>query len=61
MRAIATLWKEASDYMLRGEKHPTFEIGAGDADDELAPMLASRAEILLGWADDPDVWEEDDL
>jgi hypothetical protein len=61
MRAIATLWKEASDYMLRGEKHPTFEIGAGDADDELAPMLAARAEILLGWADDPEVWEEDDL
>ena len=60
MRAIATLWKEASEYMLRGEKHPTFAIGAGDSDGELAPMLASRAATLLGWADDPEVWEDDD-
>ncbi len=59
MRAIATLWQEASEYMLRGEKHPTFRIGVGDSDDELAPLLASRAETLLEWADDPEVWAED--
>ena len=61
MRAIATLWQEASEHMLRGEKHPTFSIGAGDSDEELAPLLASRAETLLGWADDPEAWEDDDL
>lgn len=60
MRAIATLWQEASGFMLRGEEHPTFRIGAGDSNEELAPMLASRAETLLGWVDDPDVWKEDD-
>ena len=47
--------------MLRGEKHPTFSIGVGGSDDELAPLLASRAETLLGWTDDPEVWEDDDL
>lgn len=61
MRAIAKLWQEASEHMLRGEKHPTLSIGAGDSDEELAPLLASRAETLLGWADDPKVWEDDDL
>ncbi len=61
MRAIATLWQEASEYMLRGGKHPTFRIGVGDSNDELAPLLVSRAETLLGWADDPEVWEDDDL
>ena len=61
MRAIATLWKEAGECMLRGEKHPTFRIGAGDSDEELAPMLASRAQTLLGWVDDPEAWDEDDL
>jgi hypothetical protein len=61
MRAIATLWREASEHMLRGEKHPTFSIGVGDSDEELAPLLASRAKTLLGWADDPEVWEDDDV
>jgi Domain of unknown function (DUF4826) len=60
VRAIATLWKEASEYMSRGEVHPTFRIGSGDNDDELAPMLASRAELLLEWVDDAEVWEEGD-
>lgn len=58
MIAIASLWQEASQYMARGEKHPTFIIGNGDNDKELASLLASRSEILLDWANDPEVWEE---
>lgn len=58
MVAIATIWGEAATYMARGEKHPTFIIGNGENDEELAPLLASRSEILLGWANDPEVWEE---
>ena len=58
MIAIGSLWKEAAEYMARGEKHPTFVIGNGEDDAELAPLLASRSEILLTWADDPDVWAE---
>lgn len=57
----ATRWLDASKHMRRGEKHPTFRIGSGDSDDELAPSLASRAETPLGWADDPEVWEDDGL
>jgi hypothetical protein len=58
MIAIASLWQDASQYMARGERHPTFVIGTGEDTKELAPLLASRAEILLDWANDPEVWEE---
>jgi hypothetical protein len=44
--------------MSRGERHPTFVIGTGENNEELAPLLASRSEILLGWANDPEIWEE---
>lgn len=60
VRAIASLWREAAQYMLRGEQHPTFRIGSGQRDEELAPMLASRAELLLEWVGDAAVWEEDE-
>jgi hypothetical protein len=59
MHAIASLWQEASQYMLRGERHPTFIIGTGESAEELAPMLASRAQMLLDWSGDPEIWEED--
>ncbi|WP_431261644.1 DUF4826 family protein [Roseateles chitinivorans] len=55
---IASLWKEAAEYMARGEKHPSFLIGSGEQDEELAPLLASRAELLLEWVKDADAWEE---
>jgi hypothetical protein len=61
VQAIASLWKEAAQYMSRGEQHPTFRIGSGEQDEELAPMLASRAALLLEWVADPEAWEEDDV
>ena len=60
MNCIASLWKEAAEYMARGERHPTFVIGSGADDSELAPMLASRAEMLLEWAADPAIWDNDE-
>lgn len=60
VKAIATLWREAAEYMARGERHPTFRIGSGQQDQELAPVLASRAELLLEWVDDPEAWETDE-
>ena len=60
VRAIASIWQEAAQYMSRGERHPTFVIGSGDCDEELASLLASRAEMLLGWVADPDAWEDDE-
>ena len=58
IQAIATLWREAAEYMERGELHPSFVIGSGEQREELAPVLASRAEILLEWVADPEVWDE---
>lgn len=60
VQAIASIWAEAAHYMSRGEKHPTFRIGTGDRDEELAPLLASRAELLLQYVDDAEAWEEGD-
>ncbi len=61
MACIASLWQEAAGFMLRGEQHPTFIIGKGECNDELAPMLASRADTLLSWVNDPECWEENEL
>jgi hypothetical protein len=47
--------------MERGELHPTFVIGSGNLKEELAPMLSSRAELLLEWVSDPEAWEENEL
>jgi hypothetical protein len=57
VQVIASLWQQAASYMSRGEQHPTFVIGAGDRNEELGPLLASRAGLLLEWADDPEAWE----
>jgi hypothetical protein len=58
VRVIATLWQDAAQYMARGERHPTFRIGAGEPDAELAEMLASRAALLLDWVGDDEAWDE---
>ena len=58
IQAIATLWHEAAEYMERGESHPSFVIGSCERREELAPLLASRAKILLEWVADPEVWDE---
>ena len=58
VRAISMLWTEAAGYIRRGEAHPTFRIGSGDRADELAPLLASRAALLLEWVDDAELWDD---
>lgn len=55
--AIASLWAEAAQFMIRGERHPTFSIGSGEREEELAPLLTSRAALLLEWVEDPEIWE----
>ena len=59
VRAIASLWQEKAAYMSRGEMHPTFVIGSGERDGELAPFLASRAELLLEWVEDDEAWSDE--
>ena len=60
MIAFALLWQEAAQYMERDEQHPTFVIGTGENNEELAPLLTGRAKILLDWANDPEMWVENE-
>lgn len=59
VRAIAQRWRDASQFMARGEAHPTITIGSPAEWPELAPMLRSRAGILHEWAEDDDLWDDD--
>ncbi|GGY33539.1 hypothetical protein GCM10008098_28590 [Rhodanobacter panaciterrae] len=59
IKAIASLWQEKAAFMARGETHPTFVIGLGESDEELAPLLSSRAELLLEWVEDDDAWGDE--
>lgn len=61
MIAIASRWREVSHFMARGEKHPTCSIGTEANAAELAPLLSSRAELLLEIANDQDAWEHNEL
>jgi hypothetical protein len=56
VRVMASLWQEKAAFMARGEAHPTFAIGSGEDDEALAPLLASRAGLLLEWVDDDEAW-----
>jgi hypothetical protein len=54
---FASRWRSASAAMLIGEHLPGFSVGVSDNAEELAPRLASRAELLAEWALDDDLWE----
>ena len=54
--AFASRWREVSGYMLRGERHPTVNIGPPDNRRELGDLLNRRAEIIEEWADDDEMW-----
>jgi non-ribosomal peptide synthetase component F len=46
LRAFARRWREASELMLRGERHPDYSIGTPDQRPELGDLLQRRAEII---------------
>ena len=58
LRAFGERWLEVASFMRRGKPHPTMALGDPDSWPELAPMLQSRAETILGWANDDDVWDQ---
>jgi hypothetical protein len=61
VRAFAARWRAAAPAMARGEPHPELAIGRTAAErQKLAPLLSSRAELLARWAEDDEIWEEDD-
>jgi len=52
LRAFAARWREVADYMSRGDRHPTIEIGEPATWPKLAPLLKLRARLLTSSVDD---------
>lgn len=48
--AFSRRWAEVARCLSRGEQHPDFEIGDAESALELAPLLATRAELLKRFA-----------
>jgi hypothetical protein len=61
MRELGQRWKEVSEYISAGREHPSYNMGGPENWPELAPRLASRASIMLDWADNESMWEEADV
>lgn len=57
LRAIVSRWSELSDYLIRGEEHPTIRLGEKYSWSELGPLLKSRTELLAKWVDDDSLWD----
>jgi hypothetical protein len=58
MRAIATEWHKAAKLMAPGERHSEIRIGQPIEWASLAPLLETRASLLLEWADDDALWND---
>lgn len=60
IQAIAQRWCEAANLMEHGKSQPAFSVGTPEKARELAPLLKSRAAILIKWSNDEALWEDDD-
>lgn len=58
LRAIVTRWSEVAEYMIRGEAHPSIQIGEAHSWTELGPLLESRANLLAKWVEDDSIWRD---
>jgi len=58
MRALAERWVDVASYLGRGEAHPSIQLGSSESRSQLAPLLLSRAKLLIEWANDNAVWEQ---
>jgi hypothetical protein len=58
LRAIATRWLATGEQMQSAEVPPAVNVGSPDEWRELGAALLERAETLLEWADDDEMWEE---
>jgi hypothetical protein len=56
MRAFASQWRELATCMMRGERHPTMNIGHSERQPELSGLLQKRSELLHNWAEDDSIW-----
>lgn len=58
--AIAQRWRTTADRMAAGTPCPAYGAGTPDQAKALAPLLASRAGLLLRWTEDATLWQDDD-
>jgi hypothetical protein len=56
MRAVAAVWRQQAKLMADGKTLSEIRIGRPDQWATLAPLLETRASILLKWADDDALW-----
>jgi hypothetical protein len=61
LRAFARRWLDASEFLLRGESHPDYSVGAPEQRSSLGNLLRRRAEVVQTWADDDELWPGDDV
>jgi hypothetical protein len=54
---FAARWREGAAAMMRGDQIPDWSVGNSENALELAPLLASRAELLAEWGRDDGLWE----
>ena len=59
MRAIAERWLEDSALMARGEQLQGRSTGSPAESAKLAELLATRANLLIKWANDESLWREE--
>jgi Domain of unknown function (DUF4826) len=54
---LAVRWREGAAVMMRGQPPLDWSVGNSGDISELAPLLASRAELLVEWSRDDDLWD----
>ena len=59
MRAISQRWTAQAHAWSNGQDYNGITIGGPLSHEELAPMLLSRANLLLEWSQDDSMWEEE--
>lgn len=56
LEGFGSRWMELAARMRSGHSSGEFSIGSRESWPELAPLLATRAELLLEWAADDSLW-----
>jgi hypothetical protein len=59
MRVFAQNWLEVVKALKDGREIENTRIGEPRSHEELGPLLESRAKLLMDWADDDSLWEEE--
>ena len=57
IRVIADRWLKQVEAWMSGSEYGGIKFVGPDSHHELAPLIKSRAELMLRWADDDSMWE----